>query len=617
MVLVRSKAESWYKVNPTLAQFQVPQGPKTCEVGLLECNTGPNEECISNNPKSRSGICQCKKGFERDLNGICIEIQKPKVQSVEVQVHSKNITLPENKATLSAYAIPGPDSNNEYDYNWSLISGPSQSGEMSNRKMQTVSLSQLQEGTYELKVMVSGGNPEVHGIGFGNVTVFPPERINKPPKAVVNPAEQTVTLPTSKAVIDAAESTDDSEATELKFKWEIISSPLGFQQELEDLPTITLENLVVGNYSLRVTVTDSDGASDSAEAKMTVNEETDNPPKANAGADIIVHLPTNEVQLNGNQSIDDHKIVNWEWTLNDNKLAADTKDMRTAYPHISNLELGTYSFHLKVSDIKGQTSEDDVLVYVQAPKNQPPTAKVGQNQTLSLPQNWVLLDGSESSDDFGILNWSWEQLQGPNQAVLVNQNASKCNATNLTKGTYVFKLTVKDKEENENSAIMGVTVNQDTNEAPKANAGNDVVVTLPQNMVVINGSQSSDDLRIAKYKWTRDAKSLAAGKVLGNSSHESVLYLVNLVPGVYIFNLKVWDDQGKSSKEDSVTITVQENPHKKHVIQAILDINITDLKQSHMNDFVEGVKLLIKSDDDRVEPNIKILNILPQEDTSK
>ena len=162
----------------------------------------------------------------------------------------------------------------------------------------------------------------------------------------LNPGEQNVTLPTSKAVIDAAASTDDyNVAKDLKFKWEIISSPLGFQQELQDLPTITLEKLVVGNYSLRVTVTDSDGASDSAVAKVRVNEEKDYPPVANAGGDIIINLPTNEVQLNGNQSTDDHKIVNWEWTLNevnDNKVAADTKDMRTAYPHISNLEEGTY-----------------------------------------------------------------------------------------------------------------------------------------------------------------------------------------------------------------------------------------------------------------------------------
>lgn len=40
----------------------------------------------------------------------------------------------------------------------------------------------------------------------------------------------------------------------------------------------------------------------------------DYPPEANAGADIIVHLPQNNVTLNGNLSSDDHGIVSWEWT---------------------------------------------------------------------------------------------------------------------------------------------------------------------------------------------------------------------------------------------------------------------------------------------------------------
>ena len=71
-----------------------------------------------------------------------------------------------------------------------MISGPSDSGLIENRQMRTVSLKQLQEGTYLFKVVVSGGNPEVRGVGHGNVTVFPPERINKAPKAVVNPGKQ-------------------------------------------------------------------------------------------------------------------------------------------------------------------------------------------------------------------------------------------------------------------------------------------------------------------------------------------------------------------------------------------------------------------------------------------
>jgi hypothetical protein len=66
-----------------------------------------------------------------------------------------------------------------------------------------------------------------------------------------------------------------------------------------------------------------------------------------------------------------------------------------------------------------------------------------------------------------------------------------------------------------------------------------IQVTLPKSVVVVNGSGSHDDLKIVKYLWTRMPGSLAAGKILGSSNTESALLLVNLVPGLYIFQLQV------------------------------------------------------------------------------
>lgn len=42
--------------------------------------------------------------------------------------------------------------------------------------------------------------------------------------------------------------------------------------------------------------------------------ETDYPPKANAGSDVILYMPKNSVILYGNQSTDDKAIVSYEWS---------------------------------------------------------------------------------------------------------------------------------------------------------------------------------------------------------------------------------------------------------------------------------------------------------------
>ena len=48
------------------------------------------------------------------------------------------------------------------------------------------------------------------------------------------------------------------------------------------------------------------GGTSFADAILQVQEEQDYPPTANAGEDIIIHLPNNQVTLHGNGSSDDH-----------------------------------------------------------------------------------------------------------------------------------------------------------------------------------------------------------------------------------------------------------------------------------------------------------------------
>lgn len=63
-----------------------------------------------------------------------------------------------------------------------------------------------------------------------------------------------------------------------------------------------------------MTVEDSHHATNSTTANITVLKVTDYPPEANAGQDIIIYLPRNNLTLNGDLSTDDRGIAIWEWT---------------------------------------------------------------------------------------------------------------------------------------------------------------------------------------------------------------------------------------------------------------------------------------------------------------
>src|SRR6187399_3199406 len=67
--------------------------------------------------------------------------------------------------------------------------------------------------------------------------------------------------------------------------------------------------------------------------------------------------------------------------------------------------------------------------------NKPPIAVAGPDQTISLPLDSVLLDGSGSKDpDGSITEWIWNKISGPASASVVNNSFSKTVVKNFTAG---------------------------------------------------------------------------------------------------------------------------------------------------------------------------------------
>lgn len=136
---------------------------------------------------------------------------------------------------------------------------------------------------------------------------------------------------------------------------------------------------------------------------------------------------------------------------------------------------------------------------------------------------------------------------GSNPVVFSTPTKAQTNVSDLTKGDYEFRITVSDENNNNASGLVFVTVTQSmyaiffslifknsahefmkmsfascfifscrSEYTTKANAGGDQTVVLPASVIVLNGSQSSDDLGIVSWKWTREPNSLAIGRVLGS-----------------------------------------------------------------------------------------------------
>lgn len=407
----------------------------TCSLdvsGGSESRCPLNEECASVRVDVTTGICKCRQGFVRNHLRVCVpdtvdynlldesgaarnllmeaaasssnEAATTQLKSeaepttkteankkLMVSVVSKEVRLPEKEVTLAAFTVPDEESSNtKYKYLWTLINQPKSpmNGTISDQSQSKVKLSNLSEGLYTFKVTVTGDG--TYGEAMANVTVLPEKRINRVPQVIITPKEQTIRQPTTNAILDGSTSTDDDKI--VSWHWEVVSGPIGYQPKLPEVNTLQLTDLTSpGNYTFKLTVTDTDNVTNFTTATITVLKGTDYPPVANAGDAVILYLPNNNVTLNGTASSDDHEIVAWEWTkdASDEAKAVDMQNTRTPYVQLSNLEEGMYTFVLKVTDGSGQSSTAKVHVFVKPPTNSPPKAVAGMNMVIKEYIFWM------------------------------------------------------------------------------------------------------------------------------------------------------------------------------------------------------------------------------------
>ncbi|PKU34718.1 hypothetical protein llap_14978 [Limosa lapponica baueri] len=90
--------------------------------------------------------------------------------------------------------------------------------------------------------------------------------------------------------------------------------------------------------------------------------------------------------------------------------------------------------------------------------DEPPRCKAGQDIVLQSPVDWVLLDGRESSDDHGIVQYEWTLLQGDPSVEMKVPQPGTLKLSRIQEGGYVFQLTVTDTAGQRSSDNVSVTV---------------------------------------------------------------------------------------------------------------------------------------------------------------
>ena len=390
------------------------------------------------------------------------------------------------------------------------------------------------------------------------ITVTAAAPPNDPPVADAGPAQ---TVQTGAEVTLDGSGSADADGTIAMYRWRQIS---GTQVVLSNVagasPTFTAPSQ---NDSLgfALTVTDDDGASDTATVVITVAAagETVEPPVADAGKGQTVRSGA-RVRLDGTASSGGGGyLASFAWR-GIGGLAVPLERADTATPSFVAPDVtGRVDFVLTVTDEAGLTSVDSVSVQVNAAAdNAPPVADAGDRQTVFFGEE-VQLDGSGSHDpDGAIAFYRWEQVVGAD-VELSDPAAARPTfiAPNAIDGL-AFRLTVTDTDGATADASVVVVVRPEPvtpNRPPAADAGLAQSV-LTGTEVTLDGSASVDtDGTIGGYRWRK----LSGPAVNLSGAATSMATFTPTAAGTYVFLLTVTDDDGLAATSTTV-ITVSAAP---------------------------------------------------------
>ncbi len=213
---------------------------------------------------------------------------------------------------------------------------------------------------------------------------------------------------------------------------------------LEANPVHTFSN--AGTYDVVLTVTDADDLIDSETVTITVTA-PNTAPVAAVQADVIEGDIPLVVSFTGDQSTDDSGVVSYSWDFGDGTSATEANTVHTY------TTAGSYNVVLTVTDAEGLQDTATVLITAIDPlMGNTPVAVATSDITQGEAPLVVVFTGDQSTDDVGIVSYSWDFGD--------SEIATEANPTHTftSNGTYIVVLTVTDADGTEATDTIEITV---------------------------------------------------------------------------------------------------------------------------------------------------------------